>query len=458
MGKGLCGAFAAAVAAVSLAVGGTAAAADPVATDQEWLPRVVPAGVALPDPADIPLIAVIETGFDDRHPDMFGGWITQARPSPAPHRSDRRAVADFLDGIAHGTAVAGVIGAPRDGLGAEGVLPGARVRVYGGDGTCADTAAAIRQAVRDGARVINASYGFEGPGCLQHHDATGFAFGSGALVVASAGNERSSNARSQPANDLHVLTVAALNAFDQPTGFSNQNLYTDLGAPGEGVLVPWPVWADREDGVVDGYRRVDGTSFSAPMVSAAAAWLMAADPGLSADQTAQLLRLSARDLQRPGWDASTGWGALDLAAALSISAPPHDPMEPNDDIRWVSGRAAFAADTPLLRRVRRTAFTARLDVLKDPYDVYPVWIPARARMRVTMHPRDIRADLYLWRPGARTALGAAVIAKSRRPGTAPERIRAVNSGGRPATAWVEVRAARGASLSGSYRLTLTRSR
>jgi hypothetical protein len=341
----------------------------------------------------------------------------------------------------------------------EGILPGARVWVYGGNGTCRDTAAAIRRAVNDGARIINASYGFTPAGaCPQHHDATSYAFGKGALVVAAAGNERNSNVRSQPANDFHVLTVAGLNAFDQPTGFSNQNTYADIAAPGEAVLTAVPIWWDTEDDAPDGHSRIDGTSFAAPMVAAAAAWIMAERPRLSADQVAEVLRRSARDLIRPGWDIATGWGALDLPAALSAPAPPHDPLEPNDDIRWVSGRALFAADTPFLRRTRSVAFGARLDVQKDPYDVYPMWVPPGSTVRISMVPQMVRADLYLWRPDAGTAIGERFVAKSKRPGLRPERIVATNHGRRPLTAWIEVRSARGPSLSGSYRLTLSRSR
>ena len=257
---------------------------------------MVPAGLE-PPAARVPPIAIIETGFDPDHPDMAGGWVEQRRYGPLPNASNDEAVAEFLDGVAHGTAVAGVIGAPRDGRGLEGVLPGARVRVYGSSGLCQDVATAIRHAVRDGARVINASYGF-GPfgACREHRDATSYAFGAGATVVAASGNFRPIQPWIQPGNDLHVLTVNALNALDQPTGFSHQNLYSDLSAPGESILVAVPSWADVEDGAADGYSRWDGTSFAAPMVSAAAAWVLAGNPRLSADQVAEILRRSARDL------------------------------------------------------------------------------------------------------------------------------------------------------------------
>lgn len=451
----LTGGIAVLAAALACAVA-PAAGADPLATQQEWLPRVVPAGIAPPAGA-IPPIALIETGFDADHPDMAGGWVEQRRYGPLPERRDPDDVAEFADGIAHGTAVAGVVGAPRDGRGLEGVLPGARVWVYGNSGLCRDVAAAIRQAVRDGARVINASYGF-GPlgACPEHRDATSYAFGAGVTVVAASGNFRPTQPWIQPGNDLHVLTVNALNALDQPTGFSHQNLFSDLSAPGESILVAVPAWADVEDGVADGYARWDGTSFAAPMVSAAAAWILAGNPRLSADQVAEVLRRSARDIGRPGWDISTGWGALDLGAAVRAAAPLNDPYEPNDDIRWIDGRTGFRPDPPFLRTASRATVRARIDVQKDPYDVYPVWVAGRSRVSIRLTPRAMATDLFVWPPGARTAYGRGALAKSRRAGLAPDGLTIANDAPRGRRVWVEVRGRRGRALSGDYTLDLTR--
>lgn len=448
-----------AAAAACLGAGvGVAAGQDPKVPEQEWLPRVVPPGLTAPPPSAIPPIAIIETGIDPEHPEFASGWARVRRGSPVPPPGAARAVARYREGIAHGTAVAAVIGAPRDGVGIEGVLPGARVWVYGSDDSCEGTARAIIRAVDDGARVINMSYGFDPrSACLAHQDATSYAFGNNAVIVAAAGNDGNANARSQPANDLHMLTVVALNAFDQPTGFSNQNLFADIGAPGEAVLTALPVWADTEDGNPDGYARLDGTSFSAPIVAPAAAWLLAVRPDLTAHQAAEVLRGSARDLLRPGWDAATGYGVLDLPAALARPEPPHDPLEPNDAIRWVDGRALFRADPPFLRATRRQVLSARLDVQKDPVDIFPVNVPPGEVLRISMVPRHIRADLYVWHPRAR-ATGSGLVARSRRPGLRSELLTIVNNSSIRRPAWVEVRAARGGDLSGGYRLTLRRSR
>ena len=447
------------IAAVSLAlvVPAGATAADPLAGMEDWLGRVVTPGLTTPT-APIPPIAIIEQGFDTQHPEMQGGWVTMRRASPRPDLTNERQVQDFASAVAHGTAIASIIGSPRDGSGMEGVLPGVQVRVYGNSLACRDMAAAIRQAVDDGARVISASYGFTRAGaCRAHHDATSYAFGRGALVVAAAGNGRPIQPSIQPGNDFHVLTVAALNGLDQPTGFSYQNVHADLAAPGEGVLAATPVWWDTLDGVADGYSLVDGTSFSAPLVAAAAAWVMAQRPRLSPDQVAEVLRRSARDLQRPGWDISTGWGAVDLGAALRLAAPPTDPYEPNDDIRWVDGQAGLRPVPPLLRRRARESITARLDALKDPLDVYPVWVPPRGAVAIALTPRGMPMDLFVWQPGTTTVSGTAgSVTKSRRPGLRRDEVRIVNRNARGARIWVEVRRVRAGSLAGGYPLRAER--
>ena len=131
------------------------------------------------------------------------------------------------------------------------------------------------------------------------------------------------------------------------------------------------------------------------MVSAAAAWILANNPRLSADQVAEVLRRSARDIARPGWDISTGWGALDLGAAIRASTPLQDPFEPNDDIRWIDGRSGFRPDPPFLRSALRRVIRARIDVQKDPFDVYPVWVTPRGTLSIRLTPRAMGADLRL---------------------------------------------------------------
>ena len=124
---------------------------------------------------------------------------------------------------------------------------------------------------------------------------------------------------------------------------------------------------------MDGFTRVSGTSFSAPMVSGAAAWIRAARPDLTQDQVQNVLRFGSRDIGAPGYQSSTGYGILSVGGALARQAPPPDPAEPNDDIRFVNGRAFNSAAAPVFRKNgRAVAFGATADVAEDPIDVYKI--------------------------------------------------------------------------------------
>lgn len=402
-----------------------ALAADPfvVSGRQDWLARVLPADVP-PTTNPLPPIGIVETWYDDEHPEMLGGWVTMRRWGPAPDRNDYPALDDWADRIDHGTAVASVIGAPENGLGTQGMFPGTPVWVYGTSGTCSDIAAATRQAVRDGVRVLNFSGGFESRGaCRQLHDSVGYAFGSGVVVVAAAGNNRPDQRWIQPGDDYHVLTVGALDKADAPSEFSQRTAHLDIMAPGEGITVARWTARDKEDGAQDGFSEWDGTSFSSPMVAAAAARVLADRPELDADQVANILRWSARDQGNPGWDKSHGWGALDLKAALALEAPVSDVLEPNEEFKWVNGGGGFKPDPPLLGRRMHTEFIASMDLVKDPIDIYRVSVPSGRSARITVVPKDIGLSIGAFESWTtRNIRPSDVLATSARPGLMPESV------------------------------------
>ena len=169
----------------------------------------------------------------------------------------------------------------------------------------------------------------------------------------------------------------------------------DLSAPGVGILTAVPPALDT-DGAQDGYQALDGTSFSAPMVSAAMAWVRAARPDLTPDRVIQAVRLSARDVKRPGWDPLTGFGVLNVGAALRVPAdklPIQDPLEPNDNLVWVDGRAFGKARRRRSGRAAPPRVNGLLDKQEDPVDVYRIVVPAASR--------EDHGDPALRRPVAR---------------------------------------------------------
>jgi subtilisin family serine protease len=99
-------------------------------------------------------------------------------------------------------------------------------------------------------------------------------------------------------------------------------VYNGLIAPGQGYL-DLPVLSDPKCPypgyslcALAAYRTGDGTSFSAPLVSAAAALLLAQRPTMTASQAMKVLQSSATDLGKAGRDAATGEGLLNVEEAL----------------------------------------------------------------------------------------------------------------------------------------------
>jgi hypothetical protein len=414
-----------------------------------WRDRVVPDGRPAPavSPAS-PLIALVDSPIDPAHPEFSSGNVVAADPI---------APVDL-----HGTATAAVAVAARNGIGIAGIWPGApalNVPLPPQPFSCADSARGIRRAIDAGAAVINMSYASP-EFCFLEYLQLQLATKRGVTLVAASGNEfENGNPVEYPGAMPHVLTVAALDAADRASFFSSSNAAIDLAAPGEGIVTAVPAQFD-EDGTVDGYMALDGTSFAAPMVAAAAAWVRAERPELRADQVAQVVRLGARDIGNPGWEADSGFGILDVGGALSKPAPRRDPSEPNDEIVWVDGRAFGTPNAPISRNGRKVTVRALLDRFEDPTDVYRVRFPGRSKLRITVTPTFGDPDLQVF-SGTAKDLGEEdqLVASSRRDGTRTDRVLVRNRSRGARTAYVAVYVDTGSrSLDAGYALRVRRAR
>ncbi len=253
------------------------------------------------------VVAIVDSGIDEQHPDLVH-QITGTADCTSGN-----CVAGALSGSIfwHGTHVAGIVAAARNGVDLTGVAPNARlldVRVLDstGSGDTASVAAGIAWAVAHGARVINLSLG--GPDDDSAlHAAIATATTKGVLVVAAAGNEYGSgDAPSYPAAYPEVLAVAATTSTGTHAPFSTTGGYVDIAAPGVGILSDVP-------GGQLGYA--DGTSMASPQVAAAAADVWSAHPTWTAAQVRAQLLATARDLGTPGTDATFGAGLVQVAGA-----------------------------------------------------------------------------------------------------------------------------------------------
>ncbi|HEX7255883.1 MAG TPA: S8 family serine peptidase [Gaiellaceae bacterium] len=292
---------------------------------------------------DLPAIAFVDSGIESTRRE-FGGRVvgqislTQLQPNASG------------DGRGHGTFVAGLA------AGRHGGAPGAPIVSLDvmddtGKAMTSDVIAAadwiLKNKDRYGIRVANLSLHSSRPSSFRTDPldrAVERLWFAGVVVVTSAGNYAKDGAASgvpfAPANDPFVITVGASDpgrkrgAEDDanapwsahgrtPDGFRKP----DLGAPGRRLVGPVPrtatLLAERPDRrVLPGYMRLSGTSFSAPIVSAAAAYVLAAHPEWTADQVKGALMVSAR---RAGaaLEGSLGVGVLDAAAARRVPNPPN---------------------------------------------------------------------------------------------------------------------------------------
>lgn len=239
----------------------------------------------------------------------------------------------------HGAAVASLINAAHDGVGVMGIAPNADVSLYNpfDDSLTTDwdsLRAGITRMVRGQPDIMNLSLGVSG--WVLHPewnnifgDRTINRMGRNTLFVMAAGNDgitQSVDVDFSATNLFgNLLLVGSVDPNNVISSFSNRPgtaCVTSRGqcregerlmdrflvAPGELILV--------SDGM-GGTMRVSGTSFAAPMVTAAAALLVSEWKWLGVRNLGDILLQSARDLGAPGVDEVYGHGLLDVTAAMS---------------------------------------------------------------------------------------------------------------------------------------------
>ena len=409
---------------------------------KQWYAGSVQAFEAWPQRPTLPTglrVAVIDSGIDAGHPE-FRGRI-------ARHKS-------FVGGTAlrdlhgHGTFVAGLLAAGlNNGQGIAGLAFPAQLlvaKVVRSDGVVPleAEARAIRWAVDNHAQVINLSLGGvrdpRDPGrdsfSPLEASAVEYAVRNGVIVVAAVGNGDNADRpwlyASYPAALPHVLGVSAYTRDGSVPMFSNRDpVYNDIAAPGDELFstLPRHLTALRPSCLEQGYsdcgppefRRPQGTSFAAAIVSAGAVLVRAAWPNLRAEQIVGVIERSATDMIpttgcrrcAPDRDSITGWGSLNVAAAVNFPIdrlPAVDRREPNDDAGARANR--YGKPTGAIR--------ASLDYWDDQSDVYAIRLRRNGRLAVTLTGRTTAdVNLFLWRPGTRRiGLGRRLADRSAGPG------------------------------------------
>lgn len=429
-----------AVAALALVLAGTAAArvdADPLAGQQWWLSHIG-ADRATPPGPGIP-ITVVDTGVDVTHPEFAG------RPSTTFLNEQTVSGREEF----HGTAVASVAAAPENGVGIQGVYPLAALQVYDASPdasgiTEAQAVAGVSAAAQRCPAVISLSFGTTEPdGAMRNAILT--AVRNGCFVVAAAGNNgEEGSPPAYPATWPHVFTVGETDRNDVVASKSSVGPALDAVAPGIDILAAVPTARSAS-----GYQLQSGTSFSAPIVAAAAAWVWTARPALSVAQLTEVLRRSARDIGPPGFDNASGYGLVDIPAALQAPTPADDPQEPNDDVDQIKPGLLFAAGTPALTTATKPSsrIAASLAGADDPRDLYRIWVPPKKYVRVSVASGGTAAA-RIWGPKTVS------VDEGVRPRRRDLRGQRMYGGTRGSAAYVEVLLT-GRSMRSSYVLAVT---
>lgn len=200
----------------------------------------------------------------------------------------------------HGTSVAGIIAADRHNENnAFGIADCVQIMILrivpGGDERDKDVANAIKYAVRNGAKILNMSFGKQySPEKNMVDEAIIFAESKGVICIHAAGNESENNDKT-----TH---------FPSPVGLNNKRLsnrWIDVGASGikvdENLAAPFSNYGKKtvdvfapgvkifSIGFHNSFHAINGTSASCPVVTGMAALLMSYFPELTSDEIKNII-------------------------------------------------------------------------------------------------------------------------------------------------------------------------
>lgn len=288
------------------------------------------------------IVAIVDTGIDYQHEDLKDVVWKNEKEIPGNGIDDDqngyiddiygintlvrdaqgRATVNNKDTHSHGTHVAGTIGARQNnGIGIAGIasnvkLMGIRTVPNNSDETDVDVAEAFVYAAKNGAKIINCSFGKgrnEG-GNLIPETLKYIQDNYGVLVVAAAGND-SSDIDSRPTwpashKSENLLVVASTTSSGGMSGFSNYGKTSvDVAAPGSSIYSTTP--GNR-------YESMSGTSMASPTTAGVAAEVLSHFPNLSPIQLKEVLMNSVTKVDRFTGKMISG-GRVDLLKALELA-------------------------------------------------------------------------------------------------------------------------------------------
>ncbi len=261
------------------------------------------------------VVAVIDTGIDADH-SFFEGRLVDSSVDLIENDGNPD------DDNHHGTFVAGII--------ADNTSENVKISAYKtidniGQGYYATTCIAIDLAVKNNVDIINMSLSWEKNerNYNMFEQSLKNASDNNIPVIVAAGNQSCDASSRCPASNTNVITVAATDANNIPAYFSNYGECVDISAPGVSIKSTMPG---------DTYYEDDGTSFSAPFVTAAVAFVKTINFDCFPESIKSIIKESA--FIPENWSTRYGVGIINFSNIMTklSASPPRLSFDGNNNV------------------------------------------------------------------------------------------------------------------------------
>jgi predicted outer membrane repeat protein len=319
------------------------------------------------------IVAILDDGIYINHPDLKNNIWTNKDEIPGNGIDDDgngqkddihgwdfcdnyNNVNPSYDGDAHGTACAGLIAAQgNNGIGVSGIAWNCTImpiRIVKSSNFIKDEtiATALRYAAVSGADILSNSWGGNTPAPVIYSAIKDITKpngigrnGKGCLVFFSSGNWSNGGPVVYPAKYSEGIAIGATNENDTVWTYSGSGLELDFVTPSGDTNLKGNIWTtdlpgsagfnNRNTNILDYTDKMGGTSASCPIAAGVAALVLSINPNLTNNEAESILRDSVRDLGPSGWDASYGYGCLDVYNAVYLT------FNPNESVIFVDDNA-----------------------------------------------------------------------------------------------------------------------